>query len=289
MREISLKIAGFSFYVADHSNALVFGLNDCQSKFVWFPPDSCQLKLEARTGIRPPFSPDETLFESPTGYAVGRSGQGHLLIRGRSAPARSLCAEIDPTFRTGVLFVGPQDVDAGRPFYPLQTIDLIMAMHRFAHADSVIVHAAAVAHEGHGLLFVGLAGAGKSTLAELWSGDPRSVVLGEDTAVVTWQDGAAWVCGTPWHENPARCAAVEVPLRAAFLVDHGVENRASRCGPSAGTAGLLGNCLLPLYDRGAMQAILATFEKLEACLPVYRLAFRPDRSAVEYLLEVVGN
>ncbi len=286
MREFSVRIAGFSYRVVARCHSLEFALNVSQAKFAQEPTQPCQLALDVVTDTRFPLSQDEVVFESPTGYAVGRTAQGHLMIRGRSAPALPVLMEVDDGFQAGKVYISPDGIEEGSAVYPLETIDLVMAIHRFARTGGVIVHGAGIAYGGRGFLFAGPSGAGKSTMADLWSEDPQSVILGEDTAIVAWSEGRAWIWGTPWHENPARCAAAGVPLDAVFLAGHGGVNRASRCGRADGMARLLGDSLLPLYDRGAMQAILEGVDRLSESVPVYRLDFRPDRDVVEYVLRV---
>lgn len=287
MREFSLRIAGFSYRVVTCCEGLEFALGPSHARFLLPSAHPVDLLLEAVVQERPPLSTANLVFESPTGYAVGLGPTGNLLLRGRSGPFSPLAAEVDPSFLAGRLYIPADRVQHGLPFYPLETIDLLLAIHRFARRGELIAHAAGVAHGGRGYLFAGPAGVGKSTMAELWARCGQATILGEDTVVVDWQEGRAWLHGTPWHENPERCSPMGVPLAAVFLPEHGTEDGATRCGRAEGAAMLLGNCLLPLYDRGAMETLLAGVDRLTAGVPVYRLAFRPGCEAIDYVQRLV--
>jgi hypothetical protein len=283
MQEFCVRFADFSIGAVARDPLLQFALGASRAKFACLPGLGCGLGFEVVVEERPPFLAEELLFESPTGYAVGLSAGGQLLIRGWASSLPACVAQVEPEFRSGVVFVPPARVDAHTPFYPLETIDMVVAIHRFAALGGLVVHGAGISDGQQGYLFTGPSGAGKSTIAELWSFVPDALVLGEDTSLVVWQDGRPMVYGTPWHQDPARCSPGGFPLAGVFVLAHGQQNRAVPCGRAEGAAALLANCLLPTYRRAAMQGILEGVNRLSGCVPVRRLAFRPDRDVVEYV------
>jgi hypothetical protein len=289
MQGFCLGIASFRLGAAARAGALQFQLSPSLAKFALQPGTPCDLTLEVVAEDRPARFAGEIFVESPTGHAVGVDAEGQFLFRGRATPPAALVAVVDRALRSGTVYVSAARAAERVPFYPLDTIDLLLTIHYLAQAGGLIVHAAGVAEGGRGYLFAGPSGVGKSTMASLWSWQPGCVVLGEDTAIVTMKDGRPWLYGTPWHQDPGRCAPLGVPLAGMFLLSHGGENRVMTNGQAEGAARLLGNCLLPLYQRGAMQAILEGIDKVSGCVPIYELAFRPDGDAVDYVRKVVDQ
>jgi len=133
----------------------------------------------------------------------------------------------------------------------------IVTNHWLVHRRAgVMAHAAGVSCHGHGMLFAGYSGAGKTTLSRLWLEQAGSTVLNDDRVIVRQRSGGYWVYGTPWHSQERTVSNLAVPLERVFVVRHGPRNQAKRLSPAAATAALLARTFLPYWDAEGTAFVL---------------------------------
>lgn len=222
----------------------------------------------------------EWLFSSPPVWSLHRAGDGllfemlahhpprrrSLFVNGRSGPRRLYFqgSDHDP-------FAGP-------------ALELFFVLH-LAACGGLLLHGCAVAQEGRGLLFLGESGAGKSTIARLFSERGRGGILSDDRAILRPDGrGGFLLYGTPWHGEERFAAYGGVPLAAVILLRHGHENRLRPIPRASAVSCLLQCSFPPLWDREAMAGTLARFDELSGAVPFQLLDFMPD-SGVFRLLE----
>lgn len=134
----------------------------------------------------------------------------------------------------------------------------------------LLMHSAAVAYRGQGLLFCGVPGAGKSTQARLWEQVYGAEAINNDQPCIVYEDGKALVSGTPWSGKEPCYKNLCVPARAIVLVE---KSNAERIEPvsRAEAYGLLSlhEYVVPLQPE--IEALYdAAVEKLVKAVPVYR-------------------
>jgi hypothetical protein len=164
--------------------------------------------------------------------------------------------------------------------YPL---DELLVISRLAREGGVLLHASGVSDRGRGILFNGMSGAGKSTMATLWEGREGVMVLSDDRVIVRERGGRFWAYGTPWHGDARISSAEAMPLDCVFLIHHADENALRRLEPLQATSCLLARAFPPLWDAQGMAFTLAFLERLVETVPCYELAFVPDESAVDFV------
>jgi len=139
------------------------------------------------------------------------------------------------------------------------------------------------------MLFAGYSGAGKTTLSRLWLEQTGSVVLNDDRVIVRRRSGGYGAYGTPWHSQERAVSNLAVPLDRVFVVSHGPRNRAERLSPAAATAALLARTFLPYWDAEGTSFVLGFVQAMIEQVACFSLAFVPDLSVVDYLLEMLGT
>jgi hypothetical protein len=281
MQEFCVRTADLTFGAVSCHPSLRFKLQGGLHRFLAPPGLRCDLMFDAVLRDEVVYAPKRVLFDDPVACAVGEGDAGQILIRGWTKPAPYCVAEVDAAWSRGIVYVPAARAGADRPIYPLDKIDVVITVNRLALAGDLLVHGAGILDGRRAYLFVGPSGAGKSTISGLWACLEDATVLGEDHTLVVQRQGRFWVFGGPWHSDPGRCAPLGAPLSAVFVLSHGPKTRATPCGRLEGVTSLLTNCFLPVYRRAAMAAVLDNMGRLCQEVPVFRLEFRPDRSAVE--------
>ena len=144
--------------------------------------------------------------------------------------------------------------------------------------DACLLHAAAVARQGAGWVFVGPSGAGKSTVASL---SPPGSVLNDEISLLELEGEQVLLRDTPF--NGFFDAKVQgcVPLRGVFLIEHGPEHRVGELSLPEAAKRLLAQLAPPVgleetMGGASVGRMLEITDRLLARVPVRRLRFRPD-------------
>ncbi|MDQ7006115.1 MAG: hypothetical protein Q9Q40_02675 [Acidobacteriota bacterium] len=134
-----------------------------------------------------------------------------------------------------------------------------------------LLHAAAVRHDGFGLIFCGPSGAGKSTLAKI-SREAGEEILSDEMVVVRRSGQGVRVFGTPfWKGSPTAA-----PAGGLFLLEHAPTPRVQPVAPARCLAEVLQAGGAPLALPAVQQAFFDAAARLIKRIPTYRLAFAPD-------------
>jgi hypothetical protein len=157
----------------------------------------------------------------------------------------------------------------------------LLTLHR-----GVMVHASGVDLGRGGVLFVGEAGAGKTTMATLWESHAGARVLHDDRIVVREKDGRFWAYPAPKLAKFGPTSSRGVPLERVFFIGHGETNAVSARGPSSAVTGLFAESFVPGYDPRAIGLALQFLDDLVASVPCDDLRFLPDDSAVDFVSDL---
>ena len=162
-------------------------------------------------------------------------------------------------------------------------LEQLLMVNLLGQERGVLLHASAVIDGGEGILFNGMSGAGKSTMAGLWEGREWVTVLSDDRVIVREHHGRFWAYGTPWHGSARISAPEAVPLERIFLIHHAEGNTITRLGPTQAVSQVLARSFPPLWDAESTAFTLAFLERLVEAVPCHRLGFAPDESAVDFV------
>jgi hypothetical protein len=251
--------------------------------------DCSSILLGAATGRARRRPSGKTLFETGSVWRLEEVGDSHLLTFRSPLFGKEpyLSVEFDREYREGhgeTLVDGPVLL-AGElhPFvYPF---DEVVFLARLARGRGVLVHACGVALQGRGLLFLGTSGAGKSTIAKLWSERGGAVILSDDRIVIRAEGAGYRIYGTPWHGEAGLEAPVAVPLEAVFILEQAPRNRLLDMIPSQAVAQMMVRAFPAMWDQQGLEFAVRFLADLSGRLPVRRLQFLPERSAVDCVLD----
>ena len=145
------------------------------------------------------------------------------------------------------------------------------------------MHSSLVNYHGHGIMFLGPSGIGKTTQAELWHQYQKAAIVNGDCVMVEKRDDRFIAWGTPWHGSSSYCLNQQVPLKALVVLKQGPENVLIKLQGFEKLISVSGNIFYPLWLENS--AILCTdlLNDLLSALPVYQLTCRPDHEAVATL------
>ncbi len=147
-------------------------------------------------------------------------------------------------------------------------------------APDLMAHGALLIDGLRGLLCCGVSGSGKSTMAAMF---PDIAVCDELTRVNTGHDGIEARSLPFWEARPATA-----PLRAVFILEHGAEHRRVLLEGAEAMREMRRHVYWPLDRPDLTLALFETLALVCEEIPVYRLAFRPERSVLATMVEGLG-
>jgi hypothetical protein len=169
-----------------------------------------------------------------------------------------------------------KDID---PFeYPLD--GLILYYLSVIHGD-IMIHASGINVTGHGYLFTGISGKGKSTMAKLWENSGARVI--HDDRLIIRNTGYGYrMFNTPVYGNDEPRDSL---LNRIFIIDHGIANKIAPVKGASAISLVMANCIQHNWDPGIIASLLDSVSNLCGTIPVVRLFFKPDSSVIDYILK----
>ena len=168
-------------------------------------------------------------------------------------------------------------MESGRQFYA-----------QLLKFDGLMLHASAVAMEGHAYLFSGPCGRGKSTHTRLWQsafGEAASVFNDDKPALRRLSDG--WYAyGTPWCGKDGINKNEKWPLAGICFLKKAEQNRIRRLEAAEALPLLLGQTIRRLYPE-KMELLLGLVDRLLREVPVYELENLPTEDAARLSFETM--
>ena len=162
--------------------------------------------------------------------------------------------------------------------YPLD--GLILYYLTVLHGD-IMIHASGVCYKNHGYIFSGISGSGKSTMARLW--DISGVKTIHDDRLIVRKEGKGYMMyNTPVYNDDE---PKESRLDRIFIIEHGEENKIIPLREAESVSRIMANSIQHGWNAGIIANLLDSVSDLSAAVPVARLHFRPDKSAVDHILK----
>jgi hypothetical protein len=162
--------------------------------------------------------------------------------------------------------------------YPLD--GLILYYLTVIHGD-IMIHASGVNHSGHGYLFSGISGKGKTTMAGLWN-IAGAKVIHDDRLIIRNIAGTWKMFSTPVYDDDSPAESV---LNRIYLIGHGTENSFIPVKGASAVSLVMANCIQHNWHPGIIARIMGTISMMCAAIPVIRLSFKPDKSIIDFILE----
>jgi hypothetical protein len=162
--------------------------------------------------------------------------------------------------------------------YPLD--GLILYYLTVIHGD-VMIHASGVNHAGHGYIFSGVSGKGKTTLARLWDASGGKVIH-DDRLIIRNIAGAYKMYNTPVYDDDE---PNESPISRIYIIEHGKENKLVPVKGATAASLVMANCIQHNWNPEIIARIMGTISIMCSNIPVVKLYFRPDRSIIDFILD----
>jgi len=212
---------------------------------------------------------------------IDESGDFVFVSPRQSPPKR---VTIGRTFQKGVVNFDFSSLH-GREIYPLESIDIRIAVNWLANFGDLILHASGVAVGSQGYCFVGASGAGKSTLIKDLTDQGELTILGEDQIILRYLSGEFWIFGTPWHEYEDRCSPIGVPLKKIFFLDRHQIPGIKKYPASEGVTKILQTAFVPYYLPDKLPRIMDQLSLLSAKIPFYQLSYQLGTPVLPAIIE----
>jgi hypothetical protein len=236
------------------------------------------------------------IFDSGRSWRVFRDG-ADVLLSFDSAGARSdpfWLARMSGDFSRGAVYCGREfmrEVDGSTAIlnpvrYPL---DQILLMNFLGRKRGAIIHASSAVIAGQGIMFPGISGAGKSTIAGCLAARSDFSILSDDRVVVRERGGSFSVFGTPWPGDAGIARNERAPLRGIFFIRPAPGVRIAEVPPGEALERLLPATSIPWYDREAVPLLLSFLGELVSRVPAYQLSFAPGPEVADALAEFVSR
>jgi hypothetical protein len=290
LAQYKLNVAGIIVhFVADNKTSLVYPETHHQFIVEEGKPD---LSLQIHYGPLPKLGLKEKLFESGGLWALYRSDDNYEIVFSAKVlgPEPYQVAIIDSKFESGDLFVRPRedhesDYSVNATKYPL---DEVCMVNLLARGRGVELHSCGVNYKGHGMIFTGTAGSGKSTIARLWQQDKDTTVLCDEKIIVRKTGNRLWMYGTPWRSDARISSPEGIPLESIFLIRHSSENIALPLKTSDAVSRLFVRCYPTFWDETCLSYTLDFIGQIAERIPCYELGFVPDESILDFLKKMIA-
>ncbi|HVZ85679.1 MAG TPA: hypothetical protein VHG72_01845 [Polyangia bacterium] len=282
----ALDIAGIRIALASEPD-LPIAAAGAATKFV-AAAEHPEVRVRVRWGD--PVEPDtgQLIFDSGKGlWRLYQGGLGRRFVFTSSllGPAPYQTASFSPDFTEGEVVLRHASFAGRLPVYPLQyPLDELLVVHLLARGRGVAIHGSGVVDaDGRATLFAGQSGAGKTTMARLWLGQPGVQILSDERIVLRQEGDTIWMYGTPWHGDGRIANQGRAPLARICLLRHAPMNRMRALSPSEAVARLFSCCFPPFHDARALDGVLAALEQIAARCACVELGFVPDATAPAFV------
>ena len=221
------------------------------------------------------------IFESPPIWSLYRHngtsalriyehipGFGRTLVLPQIIKSADLCFD-DPTGNYNHPFYGP-------------TIELLMVNY-LAQGKGVIIHGCGIKQDDHGVIFVGESGAGKTTMANIWSQNSDVEILSDDRTIVRKQGDHFMMYGTPWHGEGKFGSPGSARLEQIFFIQHGQTNSISKSAKAQSVTQFLKCSFPPFWDAEGLEYSMDVFSDLAMAVPCRTLTFKADSSIIGFV------
>ncbi len=159
-------------------------------------------------------------------------------------------------------------------FHPLGPLLMVLLAQ---HTGGLLIHASGVNDNNRGLLFTGVSGIGKSTMAGLWQ-KAGARVINDDRLWLHKVDGVWHIFNTPmmhYAQEPAMA-----PLKAIFLLNQSPKNKLHSIGGASAAMRFMANGIQHFYDKAMTAQHLERVLDITAQVPIYECGFKPDGEIV---------
>lgn len=149
--------------------------------------------------------------------------------------------------------------------------------------EAVVFHSSYIDWNGHGILFCGPSGIGKSTQADLWEKYTGAAIINGDRTLLKCRDGIWHSYGYPCCGSSGICINRTLPLLVIVVLEQGVENRIENMTVGQKMKTLISGSERYLWSEVELERVYQISEKIVSNVPIIKFICRPDENAVNVL------
>ena len=149
--------------------------------------------------------------------------------------------------------------------------------------QGLLIHSSGIILNGEGIIFPGMSGAGKTTLAKLWQARGGITVLSDDRVIVRREEEGYFIYGTPWPGEGGMVSCQKAPLRKIIFLSKAKDNKLIPLGRKESLNQLITQCFPAIWDREGIDFSLKFCGELVMDIPCFCFGFVPDRSATDFI------
>lgn len=166
--------------------------------------------------------------------------------------------------------------------------DEFVFIKKLSQVRGVQLHACGITIDNKGVMFSGVSGAGKSTIAEVWKKQPVDI-LSDDRIVARHFDGEICMFGTPWHGDAGVSLPYHAPMKVIYFLEKSKENKIIPLNVKDSAFRLTIRCFPTYYSKQGMENILDIIAAIAQNVPCYELQFAPDERVAELVMNHVRS
>lgn len=185
------------------------------------------------------------------------------------------------------LFVPQTEKENAPLFSGLNILDYMGLEEGLLCYEAFLLHSSFVVWEGCGILFTAASGTGKSTQASLWEEYLDASVCNGDRTIIRRIEGGFYGFGSPFAGTSGIFKNESAPIKAIVVLSQSTENQIRILDKRTAFIALYRETLMNTWNQDYMSKMTDLI--LDVCneIPVYHLACRPDREAVELTRQTV--
>ena len=174
------------------------------------------------------------------------------------------------------------------PLFGINNALMVMFALATANSQTALFHSSVVSHHGHGYMFLGKSGTGKSTHSRLWLQHiDGTQLVNDDNPVVRRMSDGFYVFGSPWSGKTPCYRNVSYPIGAIVELSQAPYNKIVRLRPLAAYAALVPSISGKRWDKQVAEGLHQTEDLLAGEVPVWHLECLPDADAARVCRESV--
>jgi len=167
--------------------------------------------------------------------------------------------------------------------YSIDSVMRILHTLLLAPESGFLLHASSAATGGRAVLFAGVSGAGKTTMARL--APASATLLTDEVSYVRKLPEGYFAYGTPFvGELNTPGENLKVPVGVLYLLRQGTENKVEAVADAVAIQALLESILFFARDSELVKLVFETAADFVRQVPVRKLTFLPDARVWELVL-----
>lgn len=250
-----------------------------------------QANYRIHYGTLPEYSLDNQVFDSSGLWRLYEENNRHIITLRSPALGKDpfKMAVFNQDYSDGDIFLNQDLVPDNKIAYPLgYPLDELMMISFFCHGRGLVIHGCGIIDDGACLAFLGVSGAGKSTMANLWKNNTKSVILSDDRLVVRKKEGRFWLFGTPWHGEAKVASPAGAPLGKLFFIKQAPKNYMKRLSPAEMHKRLMLTCFPTFWDKRGLDFVLEFNSELCHQVAGFELGVVPNKIIIDKVRKETG-